>query len=202
MLVGDGLLFSLQRLDDVLTSGLTLSFVFRAGHVDGQANADFRMQTDTDFMQTKRFDGCIQADLLTFDRVASICRRFDDVTCRDRTIKLSGRARLADQNEGLTVKACTCSRGRFACVGIALFKRIAFCFKPGSVLIVCNQRFAFWQKEVACKTVLDADLVPYFTVNGSSASIRARLIALANLRWFLKFTAVIRDGTILPFSEM
>ena len=43
---------------------------------------------------------------------------------------------------------------------------------------------------------------PYFTSNGSRASMRARLIAWASLRWFLRFTAVMRLGTIFPFSEM
>ena len=43
---------------------------------------------------------------------------------------------------------------------------------------------------------------PYFTAYGSKAKKRARLIARANSRCFLAETAVIRDGTIFPRSEI
>src|SRR5262249_39162099 len=42
----------------------------------------------------------------------------------------------------------------------------------------------------------------YCTANGSSASSRARLMAIERSRCFFAETAVMRAGTILPFSEM
>src|SRR5690606_14228068 len=42
----------------------------------------------------------------------------------------------------------------------------------------------------------------YFTTYGSRPRKRARLIALASSRCFFWLTAVMRDGTILPRSEM
>ena len=42
----------------------------------------------------------------------------------------------------------------------------------------------------------------HLMTNGSRPRMRARLIALASSRCFLAETAVMRDGTILPRSEM
>ena len=58
------------------------------------------------------------------------------------------------------------------------------------------------EAEFPARTKMSGPVINHFTTYGSSPRKRARLIALASSRCFFWLTAVMRDGTILPRSEM
>ena len=57
------LLFGLQRLDDVLASGLTFGFFRRAGDVDCNVDDHFAVQANAHLVDANRLDRLVQLDL-------------------------------------------------------------------------------------------------------------------------------------------
>ena len=96
-------------------------------------------------MQAQRFDGLIQEDLAAIDRKTTFRHDFGDVARRDRAVKLTGIAGLADGDEGFSFEFTRHALGFFLLLEVAGFELNAILFEPFAIVVCGAQGLALGQ---------------------------------------------------------
>jgi len=137
---------------------LHLGFVGRTRDVDRDRHDDFGVQLDLDVDQAERLDRAFEFNhRLAEAGDAVFGERVDDVADRNRTIKLAGVRRLADQDDLLAVDVLGAAFGFATTFGVIRLDLAAVRFEQLAVGVIRAQRLVVGQQVIAGKAVLDVD---------------------------------------------
>lgn len=155
------LLFCLEKLFFVKSVFLFFRFVIRAGNVDQDGLADFRVKAELNLINAEVFDRAFEVDITAFNVNAGFFHGRSDVADGNRTVKLAGFGSLTDQHDFEALQF-------FRLLGSALEQSFVVSFQFRFLFFVksqifgsCAKGFFGRQQIVAGVTVLDVYLVTH-----------------------------------------